>query len=44
MADPVPRGGYASRVPYEREFARWIPGNPFDALLAVFVFMPEDDS
>jgi hypothetical protein len=30
--------------PYEREFARWIPGNPFDTLLTVFVFMPEDES
>lgn len=29
---------------YEVEFARWIPGNPFDALRAVFVFMPEGDS
>jgi hypothetical protein len=29
---------------YEREFARWIPGNPFDALLTVFVFMPEGES
>ena len=29
---------------YEREFARWIPGDPFGALLAVFVFMPEGDS
>ena len=28
---------------YEREFARWIPGDPFVALLAVFVFMPEGD-
>jgi hypothetical protein len=26
---------------YEAEFARWIPGNPFDALRAVFVFMPD---
>jgi hypothetical protein len=24
---------------YEREFARWIPGDPFVALLAAFVFM-----
>lgn len=30
--------------PYESAYARWIPGNPFDALLAVFVFMPEGDS
>lgn len=30
--------------PYEAEYARWIPANPFDALLAVFVFLPEDDS
>jgi hypothetical protein len=29
---------------YEAEFARWIPGNPFHALRAVFVFMPEGDS
>lgn len=29
---------------YEAEYARWIPANPFDALLAVFVFLPEDDS
>ena len=28
---------------YEREFARWIPGDPFVALLAVFVFVPEGD-
>lgn len=28
-------------TPYEYGFARWIPGNPFDALLAVFVFTPE---
>ncbi|MGH3165418.1 MAG: hypothetical protein ACRDN0_05935, partial [Trebonia sp.] len=28
--------------PYEYGFARWIPDNPFDALLAVFVFMPEE--
>lgn len=26
---------------YEREFARWIPGDPLVALLAVFVFIPE---
>lgn len=26
---------------YEAAFARWIPGDPFDALLAVFVFVPE---
>jgi hypothetical protein len=25
-------------------YARWIPGNPFDAQRAVFVFMPEGDS
>jgi len=29
---------------YEIEYARWIPGNPFDALQAVFVFIPEGDS
>lgn len=29
---------------YERYDARWIPGDPFDALIAVFVFMPEDPS
>jgi hypothetical protein len=29
-------------TPYEYGFARWIPGDPFDALLAVFVFTPED--
>jgi hypothetical protein len=28
---------------YEAAYARWIPGDPFDVLLAVFVFMPEDD-
>jgi hypothetical protein len=30
------RPGFA----YEREYARWIPGDPFDALRAVFVFIP----
>jgi hypothetical protein len=26
---------------YEVEFGRWIPGDPFDALRAIFVFMPD---
>lgn len=26
-------------TPYEADYARWIPGNPFDALLVVFVFV-----
>jgi hypothetical protein len=26
---------------YERDYARWIPGNALQALLAVFVFKPE---
>ncbi len=29
---------------YEREFARWIPDDPFVALLAVSGFMPEGDN
>lgn len=28
---------------YERLYARWIPGNPFDALRSVFVFGNEED-
>jgi hypothetical protein len=27
---------------YERLYARWVPGDPFDALIAVFVFMPDN--
>ena len=39
----LPEADARAASSYEREFARWIPGDPFDALLAVFVFMIEDD-
>jgi hypothetical protein len=26
---------------YEWRYGHWVPGNPFDALIAVFVFTPE---
>jgi hypothetical protein len=38
-----PRTDTRSSTPYEAEYARWIPGNPLEALLAVFVFLPDDD-
>jgi hypothetical protein len=40
----LPETDTRAATPYEAAFARWIPENPFDALLAVFVFIPEIDS
>jgi hypothetical protein len=37
LQDSDPRATSA----YEWQYGRWVPGNPVDALIAVFVFMPE---
>lgn len=37
LAESDPRAA----SPYEAAYARWIPGDPSDALRAVFVFVPE---
>jgi hypothetical protein len=40
----LPESDLGAGYQYEREDARWVPGDPFDSLIAVFVFMPEDPS
>jgi hypothetical protein len=40
----LPETDTRATTPYEVEYARWISGNAFGALRAVFVFLPEDYS
>lgn len=40
----LPASDTRATTAYERYYARWIPGNPMDALIAVFLFMPENQT